>query len=151
MKSILIRFDPFRSFLTLCNPQNPGNFKVMVATGMEKGTVASSVVNVVDLESTSTNCSTVPPFPTKLYGTFGGLGFDSNPVVCGGFSTTYSNKCYSLKNGGWNPGFNLTEAKRYSASVTIPGKRIRILAVGERFRGNWERYFRFNFFLSIFT
>ena len=108
------------------DPTNAGNFKVMVAGGMLTGTVASNVVNVVDLESTSTNCSTVAAFPSRSYGSFGGLGFDSGPIVCGGYFTTSSNKCFSMKDGGWTPTFNLTEAKRYSASVTIPGNSVRI-------------------------
>jgi len=104
----------------------------MAATGMLPGTVAANIVNVIDLESTSTNCSTVAAYPAKLYGSFGGLGFDSSPIICGGYSTTYSNKCYAMKNGNWTPAFNLTEAKRYSATVTIPGNYpIRILAIGQ--------------------
>ena len=114
----------------------------MVAGGMLTGTVASNVVNVVDLESTSTNCSTVAAFPSRSYGSFGGLGFDSGPIVCGGYYTTFSSKCFSMKDGGWNPTFNLTEAKRYAASVTIPGNSVRILVIGERFRETRHQMFR---------
>jgi hypothetical protein len=97
---------------------------------MEKGSVASTVIDVIDLESSFTNCSAVPAFPNKTYGAFGGLGFNSSPVVCGGYLSSTSNKCFSFQNGGWSSAFSLTQAKRYAASVTISNSLYSIITTG---------------------
>jgi hypothetical protein len=97
---------------------------------MEKDSVKSTVVDVIDLESSFTNCAAVPAFPNKTYGAFGGLGIDSCPIICGGYQWSMSNKCFSFRNGDWSSALSLTQAKRYAASVTTSNSLYSLITTG---------------------
>ena len=72
----------------------------MVGMGVGGGTT----VEVIDLESSTTTCKNLPNFPIKVFASFGGLGFEEKPLVCGGyFNGGYTNKCYTLKDNVWIP------------------------------------------------
>ena len=86
-----------------------GYFKVMVAAGMQTGAVATDSIEIIDLESSATNCSSIPVFPFIVYAPFGGLSFQNVPFICGGTSSSYlyENRCYTLVNGAWNQTYTL--------------------------------------------
>ncbi len=77
---------------------------------------------VIDLESPITTCKTLPNFPLNVSGAFGGLGFEDNPIICGGSdtSTSYSNKCYSLKASEWISSPDMKSGKAYAAVLVSP-------------------------------
>ncbi len=87
---------------------------------MQAGAVATDSVEIIDLESSSTNCSSIPAFPYIVYAPFGGLSFQKSPMICGGSSssTLYENRCFTLVNGVWNQTYTLTERKRFETRST---------------------------------
>jgi hypothetical protein len=70
----------------------------LVGMGVGGGTT----VEVIDLESSRATCKNLPNFPIGVFGSFGGLGFEEKPLVCGGRSNGYYiNECYTLKDNVW--------------------------------------------------
>ena len=89
----------------------------MVAAGFTS-TGTTDSVEIIDLESSATNCS-IQSFPIHVYGSSGGLSFQEVPVICGGLSNSsaagsqYEQGCYSYVNGVWNQTYTTNESKRY--------------------------------------
>ena len=84
----------------------------MITTGYPRS--SSTKTEIVDLANGIT-CSVLADFPIELSSAVIGY-LDETPVVCGGFLgySTYSEKCYRLKNGGWEEFASMRE-KRYAA------------------------------------
>jgi hypothetical protein len=71
-------------------------------------------IKIIDLESASTTCKNLTNFPLALEGSFGGLGFQDKPIICGTVDgdLNHSKKCFSLEGNEWIylPGMNTTRA-----------------------------------------
>jgi hypothetical protein len=89
--------------------------KLLIGLGGESGRFTDTV-EIIDLESSSPTCQNLPSFPLATLGSFGGLGFQDQPMICGGYD---SNKCYTLVENEWTPSPSLKTA-RYLAAVSKP-------------------------------
>jgi hypothetical protein len=71
-------------------------------------------IEIIDLESAATTCKNLTNFPLALEGSFGGLGFQDKPIICGTVdgNLNHSKKCFSLEGDEWIylPGMNTTKA-----------------------------------------
>ncbi len=89
---------------------------------MTKGDSSNpSVVDIVDLASTTTTCAYLPNIPGSphSYDTVGGLGFQNEPVVC--VNEINITKCYSYMSGAWGQyGYNVSVSRHWGSSVTNP-------------------------------
>ena len=62
--------------------------KILVASGFTRDGDATVSVEIVDLSTTSpTWCEPLQDFPVNVFWSFGGLAFESQPVICGGYQT----------------------------------------------------------------
>ncbi len=61
-----------------------GDFKILVAGGITD-TGATSKVEVIDLETTKSNCSNLPSLPRVGYGSSGFFGYNDTAIICGGY------------------------------------------------------------------
>ena len=97
--------------------------KLLVAVGVA-ATGTTDNTEVLDLASPITTCKTLPNFPLAVFGAFGGLGYEDNPIICGGLnaSTSYNNKCYSFNVSEWIPSPNMMSAKAYAAVSVSPNQ-----------------------------
>jgi hypothetical protein len=86
----------------------------MVGMGVGGGTT----VEVIDLESSKTTCKNLPNFPIDVFSSFGGLGFEEKPLICGGRTNVGStNECFTLKDNVWIPSANF-KANITSAAIS---------------------------------
>jgi hypothetical protein len=56
-------------------------------------------------------------------GAIGGLGFEDNPIICGGSdstSTHFYNQCYSFNETDWTRSPDMMSAKRFAAVSVYP-------------------------------
>ncbi len=76
---------------------------------------------VIDLESSATTCKNLPNFPiTSFHKGIGGLGFNENPTICGGWQNgAYSKMCYSLKNNEWGSFLTMNSVREYGAAAQL--------------------------------
>jgi N-acetylneuraminic acid mutarotase len=80
-----------------------------------------ATVEVIDLESSRTTCKNLPNFPIDAFASFGGLGFEEKPLVCGGNSNEgFTSKCYTLKDNVWIPSANFNTEIGYAAISPSP-------------------------------
>ena len=77
---------------------------------------------VLDLESATTTCQTLPSFPNALEGSLGGLEFQNKAMICGGqdYIFTASNKCYSLEGNTWTSSSTMNTVLAYGAISPSP-------------------------------
>ncbi len=77
--------------------------KVLVGLGYVSGDEPTNTIEIIDLESTLTACKNLPNSQLESWGSFGGLGFQDKPLICGGYNSSpkYSNKCFSLEGNEW--------------------------------------------------
>lgn len=97
--------------------------KLLVGGGYVDGYMETDNNEIIDLESASpTTCQNLPNLPVALRGSFGGLGFESKPMICGGrdASEESSNKCYSLEGNKWAPSTGMNTARRHAAVSPSP-------------------------------
>ncbi len=65
--------------------------------------------------------------PTKVHSAIGGLGFQENPIICGGVQngiSTYSNKCYSLENNKWVSSLSMNSERALAAAAQLQDGKI---------------------------
>ncbi len=75
---------------------------------------------VINLESSATTCKNLPNFPATFYGAIGGLGFNENPIICGGNqNNTFSNRCYSLENNEWVSSGSMNSVSAYVGAAQL--------------------------------
>ena len=87
---------------------------VMVTTGSPSSSVRKT--EIVDVANGLT-CSDMADFPVQLYAAVG-ANLDGTLVLCGGRSgSTYSDKCYRLKNGTWEEFATMNEKRAFAAGV----------------------------------
>ena len=72
-------------------------------------------VEVVDLNSTTTTCKSLPDFPLNLRGSYGDLIDGKTPLVCGGYN---SKSCYVYSDEGWKSTFNLSQVQFHFAGMS---------------------------------
>jgi hypothetical protein len=70
-----------------------GYTKLLVGTGY-----TYKEVEIVDLESSISNCSNLKDFPESTNSAVGGLEFNENPIICGG---AYKQECFSWQDSTW--------------------------------------------------
>ncbi len=95
-----------------------GYTKILVGLGSTKSGRTNNF-EVIDLESTTSKCSQVPPYPLAIEGAMGGIGINEKPIVCGGYSSTFHNNCYMLDKT-WQSSHSLKTALAYGAIAPSP-------------------------------
>jgi hypothetical protein len=71
----------------------------------------------MNLASSASTCKNPPNFPAKVHSAIGGLGFNVNPILCGGDQNgAKSKKCYSLENNQWISSASMNSV-RYAAAA----------------------------------
>ena len=121
-------FWPMQSSTILIHYFISAGEKVLVVTGVGSTWDNGRRTEIIDLEDSSFTCSKVNQFPVKLRGSTGGL-VGSTPFVCGGYTSSYSNACYTLQeNGAWKQDRTayLNTARGYAAygSVIMSNKLV---------------------------
>jgi hypothetical protein len=96
--------------------------KLLVGVGSAIGKRRIDTIEIIDLESVSTNCKNFANFPLKLSGSFGGLGFQDKPVICGGtdVENMISNNCYYLEGNKWTFSPSMNRARAFAAISPSP-------------------------------
>ena len=95
----------------------------MIATGWgpQMGSNATNT-EIIDIASGGVTCSDLENFPVVIDAGVGGnlLG---TPVVCGGNSSTYSDKCYKFTTaGGWQEFASMKDKRAYAAGIVYKNK-----------------------------
>jgi len=70
-----------------------GYKKILIGAG-ETESAKDIEVEIIDLESSSSNCSNLKDFPKATHGAISGLDFNDNPVICGGYGNRYKQECF---------------------------------------------------------
>ena len=93
----------------------------MVIGGSRAGAF-SGAVEIIDLETTMSNCLLFTPLPTLMYSGMGYFGHNNTAIVCGGLSTTNTvdNRCYILSNSKWLPTFPMIQVRSDAAMSKSP-------------------------------
>ena len=99
--------------------------KILVGLGISGSSQSSYVtkVEIIDLASNTSVCPTLPTFPTKLKTPFGGLGYQNEPIICGGLDNygNYQRTCRTLTGGTWkNAQYNLNQYRGYGSFAFNP-------------------------------
>ena len=76
---------------------------------------ATRKTEIVDVAN-GVSCSDMADFPVKLAGAVG-ANLDGTPVVCGGKSSGYSDKCYMFTNGVWKESVSMKKKRNRAAGV----------------------------------
>jgi hypothetical protein len=69
-----------------------GDFKILIAGGYSINGYTDAV-EVIDLETTMSNCTNFPPLPRAASGPTGQFGYKDKPLICGGYSAGIYDKC----------------------------------------------------------
>ena len=76
------------------------------------------------MESSASNCSNLKNFPESTSTAIGGLEFNDNPVICGGFTYPETKKeCFSWLDSTWQVFKPLTQKRYYASSCPSPFPR----------------------------
>jgi len=90
-----------------------GYTKLLVAGGISvTGTLKD--VEIIDLETPLLNCENIAQLPNAVEGAVGGITFNNEPLICGGFP--YNKDCYVLQDNAWK-GFGLMHEIRKEAAI----------------------------------
>ena len=90
----------------------------MITTGKPKSSARKTeIVDVVNGET----CADLADFPVENRLAVG-ANLDGTPVVCGGYSSGYSRKCYRFTNAGWQQFASMKEKRGYVAGVMHKNK-----------------------------
>ncbi len=98
-----------------------GFTKLLVAVGKtESG--KNNEVEIIDLETSLSNCSSLEDFPLPTYAAIGGLEFNNNPAICGGRRSynNYSRECFSWRDSSWEKISSLPLRTGYAAFCQSP-------------------------------
>jgi hypothetical protein len=111
-----------------------GGCKLRGSSGICTAQNAALSVEVIDLKLPNTTCRTHPVLPTTAVDSMGGLGFQNQPLICGGAMGTYtfSNKCYSFDGTLWTQSASMKKARRFGAISFFPSQNSsrRLLVTG---------------------
>ncbi len=75
----------------------------------------------------------MPDFPADRLGTIGGLNFNEEPIVCGGYAglVLYTN-CWTYKSGAWTTSTPLTTARGFATYTDSPFPGQKLFVIGGR-------------------
>jgi hypothetical protein len=60
-----------------------------MVVGGDSSLGTSNYVEIVDIESTRTNCPSLPSLPIRSYQLLGTFGYNESAIVCGGYYGGY--------------------------------------------------------------
>ena len=86
----------------------------MITTGFPPSSARKT--EIIDIASGGVTCSDLENFPVVIDAGVGG-NLQGTPVVCGGNSSTYSDKCYKFTDGSWKEFTNMTQERRNAAGI----------------------------------
>jgi N-acetylneuraminic acid mutarotase len=87
----------------------------------------------MNLASSAPTCKNPPNFPAKVYSVIGGLGFNGNPIICGGRqNNVHSNKCYSLENNEWVSSASMNAVRVAAAAAQLQDGKILVTGGDDR-------------------
>ena len=93
----------------------------MITTGYPRSS-ATRKTEIIDIASGGVTCSDLENFPVEISGGVGG-NLQGTPVVCGGYHSTYSDKCYKFTTtGGWQEFASMKDKRRYAAGIVYKKK-----------------------------
>ena len=93
----------------------------MITTGFPQSS-ATRKTEIIDIASGGVTCSDLENFPVEIQGGVGG-NLQGTPVVCGGYSSTYSDKCYKFTTtGGWQEFASMNDNRLYAAGIVYQNK-----------------------------
>ncbi len=78
---------------------NTGYTKLLVAVGITESENHNEV-EIIDLESSNSNCLNLKDYPHPTVGAVGNLDLFGSPVICGG--TNRGRDCYLYAGSNWN-------------------------------------------------
>ncbi len=80
---------------------------------------------VINLASSASTCKNPPNLPATVYQAIGGLGFQGNPILCGGYQNgVLSNKCYSLENNEWVSSASMKSERIEAAAAQLQDAKL---------------------------
>ena len=96
------------------------NQGVLITAGSPSSGTKTEIVNMAN----GIICSDMADFPVELYGSVG-ANLDGTPVVCGGYSYRFSEKCYRFTNHVWEEYAYMKETRSGAAGV-IYNKKLHV-------------------------
>jgi len=72
-------------------------------------------VEIIDLASTETTCESLPNFPYSNMESVGDIGFDNEPIICGGAKN--GKACHIYSDGQWKVGPSLIGGRFIAAMI----------------------------------
>ena len=77
---------------------------------------------IIDIGSPNITCSCPPTFPQIIYGAIAALGFQKQPLICGGMDSSGAptKNCYTLQNNEWILTFSMNSSRAYSSVSQSP-------------------------------
>ena len=92
----------------------------MVASGTASS-LSTKIVEIIDLEISSSSCQNLEEFPRRLDGMNGGALQGGSPLLCGGGNDMEEfDQCYGFGQNGWQAFPSLTEPKRWMKTTKSP-------------------------------
>ncbi len=93
--------------------------KLLVATGYGNDYLAS--VEIVNLDESNPDyiCDNLPKFPIAVTFATGQLYNRTQPIICGGYGSSFHCECHSLKDGAWQSIQSLNECRSSTASAVF--------------------------------
>ncbi len=120
--------DSFKNYRALFKSLKifKGYTKLLVGVGSTEESEKRTEVEIIDLETSSSSCSDLRNFSHAAITAIGGLEFNNNPFICGGYFKKYyflddpQYKCLSWSNSAWQDFSHLTEERKYASSCPSP-------------------------------
>jgi hypothetical protein len=99
-----------------------GFTKLLVGVGRTEGGKLTAEVEIIDLESSLSNCSNLEDFPWPIDMAVGGLEFNDNPIICGGLLSNGNSTrdCYSWRESAWERSASLYRSTGEGAFCQSP-------------------------------
>ena len=95
----------------------------MITNGYPFWSSSTRTTEIVDVANGLT-CSDLAEFPVGIYAAVG-ANLGGTPVVCGGRSSEYSEKCFRFKNSVWEEYASMKE-KRQNAGAVIHNDKLHV-------------------------
>ncbi len=105
-----------------------GFSKLLICGGLP----STDTCEVINLASSASTCKYPPNFPAKVDSAIGVLGFNGNPIICGGDqNNNNSNKCYSLENNEWVSSASMNSVRVKAAATQLQDGRLLVTGGGD--------------------
>ena len=106
-----------------CDSGHKNYTKLLVGVGIGNLGYTNNI-EIIDLGSSSTSCQDLANFPRSIEGPIGGLKFNRNPIICGGYLETFEqseiSECYTYEDGFWSSSPSLTSPRAWAAATPSP-------------------------------